>query len=213
MSLGAVEVWPVLLPAREQRLAEPPLDDILQLAAAAAEGLAPELRAPFAFFGHSMGAILAFEVARYLRRARRPGPMGLAVSGYGAPHIRLDRHWAHDMPTLDFLEQVRDLNGTPKEVFEADELLSLLLPMLRADFKAVETYRYIEEPPLDCAILAYGGRFDDEITEEQILASRVHTSSRFVCRMFDGDHFYINSQRTALIGKLAEDLRQAADDP
>jgi medium-chain acyl-[acyl-carrier-protein] hydrolase len=213
MSLGAVEVWPVLLPAREQRLAEPPLDDILQLAAAAAEGLAPELRAPFAFFGHSMGAILAFEVARYLRRARRPGPMGLAVSGYGAPHIRLDRHWAHDMPTLDFLEQVRDLNGTPKEVFEADELLSLLLPMLRADFKAVETYRYIEEPPLDCAILAYGGRFDDEITEEQILAWRVHTSSRFVCRMFDGDHFYINSQRTALIGKLAEDLRQAADDP
>jgi medium-chain acyl-[acyl-carrier-protein] hydrolase len=117
------------------------------------------------------------------------------------------------MPTPDFLEQVRDLNGTPKEVFEADELLSLLVPMLRADFKAVETYRYIEEPPLDCAVLAYGGRFDDEISEEQILAWRAYTNTGFVCRMFDGDHFYINSHRTMLISSLVDDLRVVAANP
>jgi medium-chain acyl-[acyl-carrier-protein] hydrolase len=204
-----IEVWPVPLPGREHRLAEAPIDDLVVLAAVVAEELGPFLDSPFALFGHSMGALLAFEVARHLRREGRENPACLAVSAHRAPHIPKDHDRIYDKPTLEFLEELRRLKGTPAEVLANPELLALMLPTLRADFKAVELYRHIEEPPLECPIVAYGGTRDEEIREEQLVAWRTHTIGEFSHRMFDGDHFYLNTRRDELITQLKCDLERA----
>lgn len=205
----AVEVVPVSLPGREHRLAESPIDDMRALAAAIAPELGSALEPPFAFFGHSMGALLAFELARLLRREGRDGPACLAVSAYRAPHLPLDRARVSDLPEPDFLDELRRLNGTPAEVLANSELLALLLPALRADFRAVELYEYTEEAPLACPILAYGGSEDDEVSEAQLQAWRGHTAGGFLHRMFDGGHFYLSTARHALVARLGADVQRA----
>jgi surfactin synthase thioesterase subunit len=204
----AIEVWPVALPGREHRLAESPIDDIRLLAAAVGDELSRVLEPPFALFGHSMGALLAFELARHLRRQGRPGPRCLIVSAHRAPHLPDQQDRIHDKPTSEFLEELRQLNGTSAGVLGDRELVELLLPVLRADFKAAETYRYAEEPPLRCPIVAYGGTRDGMIPEAQIAAWRAHTDGGFAQRMFDGDHFYIQTRREELIAQLVLDLQR-----
>jgi surfactin synthase thioesterase subunit len=204
----AIEVWPVALPGREHRLAESPIDDIRLLAAAVGDELGRALEPPFALFGHSMGALLAFELARHLRRQGRPGPRCLIVSAHRAPHLPDGQDRIHDKPTSEFLQELRQLNGTSAGVLGDRELVELLLPVLRADFKAAELYRYAEEPPLRCPIVAYGGTRDGMIAEAQIAAWHAHTDGGFAQRMFDGDHFYIQTKREELIAHLALDLQR-----
>jgi medium-chain acyl-[acyl-carrier-protein] hydrolase len=203
---ATIEVRPVTLPGREHRLAEPAFDDVLALAAAMAGELSASFEPPFAFFGHSMGALLAFELARHLRRSGRPGPACLAVSAHRAPQIPKDEETTYDKPTDEFLAELRRLDGTPAEVLDHSELLDLILPVLRADFKAVESYRYDEEPPLACPIVAYGGTLDDEIPKQHIMAWRDQTRCDFCARMFDGGHFYVNARRDEVIAQLGSDL-------
>lgn len=204
----AIEVWPVALPGREHRLAESPIDDIRLLAAALGDELGRVLEPPFALFGHSMGAILAFELARHLRRQGRPGPRCLIVSAHRAPHLPDEQDRIHDKPTSEFLQELRQLNGTSAGVLGDRELVELLLPVLRADFKAAELYRYVEEPPLRCPIVAYGGTSDGMISETQLAAWNAHTDGGFAQRMFEGDHFYIQTKREELIAQLALDLQR-----
>jgi medium-chain acyl-[acyl-carrier-protein] hydrolase len=204
----AIEVWPVALPGREHRLDESPIDDLRLLAAAVGDELARFLEPPFALFGHSMGALLAFELARHLRRQGRPGPRCLIVSAHRAPHLPDEQDRIHDMPTSEFLQELRQLNGTPAGVLGDRKLVELLLPVLRADFKAAELYRYTEEPPLRCPIVAYGGTTDGMISEAQLAAWDVHTDGGFAQRMFEGDHFYIQTKREELIARLALDLQR-----
>lgn len=161
---------------------------------------------PMVFFGHSMGAIIAFELARYLRKERNVNVVHLFVSGRRAPQIAPDELMTHNLPEPEFLETLRTLNGTPKEVFEHPELLELMIPLLRADFAVCQTYDYAHEPPLDCPITAFGGLNDGDVTRAQLEAWRKQTASSFSLRMLPGDHFFINSAQPLLFELMSQDL-------
>ena len=201
-----VEVCPVQLPGREDRLAEPPFDRLAPLVQALADAVEPLLSLPFAVFGHSNGALVGFELARALRARGRPQPVHLFASGRRAPDLPPDRPPIHSLPEADFLAELEELGGLPRELLEHRELLELLLPMLRADVAVHETYRFQEQPPLACPITAYAGVADPKVSRPQVEAWARHTAGRFTLRTFPGGHFYLQEQRAELLRTLSADL-------
>jgi len=165
---------------------------------------------PFAFFGHSMGSLISFELARRLRRERQQEPIHLFVSGRSAPQLPDEEPPAHNLPEPEFLEELRRLNGTPKEALAYPELMQILIPILRADFSVCETYIYTEEPPLACPISAFGGTQDSDVSREDMEAWRRQTRASFTLRMFSGDHFFLHSAEEQLLTILAEEISHLA---
>jgi medium-chain acyl-[acyl-carrier-protein] hydrolase len=202
-----VEVCAVQLPGREGRLMEPPISDMTVLVDRLYEALLPYFDRPFAFFGHSNGGLMVFELARRLRREGRAGPVHLYVGGRPAPQLPLDDEMIHALPHAEFLDTLRRFKGTPDEILQNEEIMQLISPTLRADFSLGETYAYREEPPLDIPISAYGGRTDDEVEEEQVAAWRAQTTGAFRLMMFPGDHFFLNGDQKAVLDELSRELR------
>ena len=205
---STVEVCPVQFPGRGSRLAERPFTSLPHLIQVLATALAPQLDKPFAFFGHSLGALLSFELARQIRREYGLQPAQLFVSAFGAPQEHRVRSPIHALPEPAFLEEVRRLNGTPREVLEIPELLELIVPILRADFALRESYSFVPEPPLDCSITAFGGLQDDLTPRDGLEAWREQTNALFVVRMLPGDHFFINTAQPLLLRALRADLEE-----
>jgi medium-chain acyl-[acyl-carrier-protein] hydrolase len=203
------EAMPVRLPGREARLNEAPFRRIGPLVEALGEAILPYLDRPFAFFGHSMGAKLAFELARLLSR-RGFEPAHLFVSGARGPQIPRTEPPTYTLSGPEFVEKLRDLNGTPNEVLEHPELMGLMIPLLRADFELVQTYDYNPGPLLRCPITAYGGLKDRDVLKEQLAAWGRETSSAFALRMFPGDHFFINSDRALVLQSVCQELQGQA---
>jgi medium-chain acyl-[acyl-carrier-protein] hydrolase len=201
-----VEAWLVQLPGREKRFRERPFDRMAALLAELAPVLEPLLDRPFAFFGHSMGALIAYELARELRRRGRPEPEHLLASARGAPDRQPATGPRHDLPDAAFLEQLRRLGGTPAEVLENRELLEMFLPLLRADFALAETYSWTAEPPLGCAITALGGAEDPAWPAEGLELWRRHTTGPFRLHLFEGNHFFLHSAEGLLLERLREAL-------
>lgn len=204
-----VEVCAAQLPGRGTRLQEPAFTDAGALVEAVAEAITPYLDLPFALFGHSMGAIVSFELARLLRDRHGPAPAHLFVSGRPAPQAPLDRERTFDLPEPLFWEKLRGLNGTPAEVLEHPELRELMLPLLRADFSVVETYAYRPGPPLDCPLTAFGGVADAEVSRAQVEAWGEMTTGPFAARVVPGDHFFLNDPwtRELMLRDIARELR------
>jgi medium-chain acyl-[acyl-carrier-protein] hydrolase len=200
-----VEVCTLQLPGRESRLHEMPFQRLLPLAETVAEAMLPHLDDPFALFGHSMGAKIAFEVARYLRKKYELEPVHLFVSGARAPQLPSTEPPTYNLPEPEFLEKLESLNGTPKEVLEQPELLELVIPLLRADFEVVQTYEYLPGPLLSCPITAYGG-LQDEVDRDHLEGWGNHTISSFKLRMLPGDHFFLKSSEHLLLRSLASEL-------
>jgi medium-chain acyl-[acyl-carrier-protein] hydrolase len=208
---SSIEVCPVLLPGRGRRLREPAFTQVQSLVSELAPALRPYADSPFAFFGHSMGGLISFELARELRRRDMPGPVHLFVSGRRAPQIpNLDAP-TFDLPDEGFCAALRDLKGTPPEAFEHPELMQLMLPLLRADFELCETYNYMPEPPLSCPITAYGGLQDEGVTRNYLEAWCRQTTSVFTLRMIPGDHFYLNTAQPLLLRTLSQELTQLSN--
>jgi medium-chain acyl-[acyl-carrier-protein] hydrolase len=205
---ASVEVLTAQLPGRVHRLREPPFSHLIPLVEAIAEALTPYLDKPFAFFGHSMGALISFELARHLRRTRQLEPAHLFVSGRSAPQLPPNTPSLHDLPEPEFVKELYALNGTPAEVLEHPELMHLMTPLLRADFSVVGTYEYEPEPPLSCPITAFGGLEDEKIGRERVALWSEQTSAAFTLRMLPGDHFFINTGRTLLLRLLSQDLHR-----
>lgn len=207
----SVELCPVQIPGRGSRTRERPFTRLAPLVEAAAEALLPYLDKPFAFFGHSMGGMMSYELAQALRRKHGLRPLHLFVSGRRAPHLRGESGpKTYDLPEQEFLAEVRRLNGTPKEALEHPELMELIGPLLRADFEVCQTYSYDPAPPLDCPITAFGGLQDFEVTREHLEGWREHTTSAFMLRMLPGDHFFLNSSQPLLLRVLSQELYQHA---
>lgn len=204
----SIEVCPVQLPGRENRLSEPFLTSVPEVARAAAAGLQEYFDMPFAFFGHSLGAIVAYELAQILLRSAGPQPRRLVVSAHRAPHVPSphDSYW--NLPDAEFKKRVAELKGTPKEVLEHEELQALMLPIMRADFRLDETYSHNpDHGPLQCPITAIGGLLDSEVPKADLLAWSATTVGQFELKMINGDHFFVHSQTPALISLLGEALR------
>ena len=204
-----IAVCPVELPGRGARLREAPRTRLADLVGEMAEGLSPYLDRPFAFFGHSMGALLGFELARTLRRMGGPLPRHLFVSGHRAPQIPDPGPHVHALPEPAFVAELRRLGGTPPAVLEHEELMQLLLPILRADFALVETYAYAPESPLSCPITALGGREDPEAGPGDLAAWRDQTTGDFSLRMLPGDHFFVHTAQPLLLAALSHALQTA----
>lgn len=207
---GDVEVCPVQLPGRESRLRDKPFERPEPMIQAVTDVLLPYMDMPFVFFGHSMGAMIGFELARELRRRGKTLPLHLFVSGRRAPHLPAREEAIHDLPEEEFLQKLRELNGTPEEVLQHAELMKLLGPILRADFAVNETYAYTEEEPLEPGISAFGGLGDEEITRDDVASWKEHTTGRFRLRMLPGDHFFINSNgsRDMVLEAVSRDLAE-----
>lgn len=201
-----IEVIAVQPPGRAERLAEPAHAELGSLVEALFAPIGPLLDRPFAFFGHSMGALVSFELARALRRARCPQPQILIASGHGAPHLPARRPPAHHLPTPEFLGELRRLGGTPPEVLAHNELLELLLPTLRADFALCETYSYGYGAPLACPIVALGGLEDPDVSRADLEAWGDHTLAGAYVRMVPGGHFFLHSARQLVLTVVAREL-------
>lgn len=199
------------LPGRGSRLGEKPFTQLLPLVEAIGEAIVPYLDKPFAFFGHSMGALIGFELARYIRRERRIDPSHLFISGRVAPQIADDDPATYDLPRDEFIRELERLNGTPKEVLEHPELMHLVIPLLRADFSVCQTYNYTVEPSLNCPITVFGGLQDYEVPRESLEPWREHTLQSFKLRMLPGDHFFLNSAQPLLLQALSHELFQIAE--
>jgi medium-chain acyl-[acyl-carrier-protein] hydrolase len=202
-----VEVCPLQFPGRGTRLMEPPFTQLSPLVQALAEALFPLLDKPFAFFGHSLGALVSFELARRLRRQYAVQPVRLFISADRAPQIPNRDPAIHSLPEGEFLTELRRLKGTPTELLEDEEVMQIMLPVLRADFAVYETYRYSTEPPLNCPISAFGGLQDHRVNRGDLEAWRDHTGVSFSLTMFPGDHFYLNTTQPALLQALSQELR------
>lgn len=166
----------------------------------------PLLDMKFALFGHSMGAIIAFELARELRRRNERQPEQIFVSGREAPQIPRRDPVTYDFREDEFRTELLRLKGTPIDVLENAELMSLMLPLLRADFELIQTYEYCDELPLQCPISVYGGLQDYEITREGLLRWKQQTDGQFKLDMLPGDHFFLRSASSILLELLRHEL-------
>jgi medium-chain acyl-[acyl-carrier-protein] hydrolase len=184
--LAGVEVARVHLPGREARLGEPLFRRLAPLVDTLVEELIPWIDRPFAIYGHSMGALLAFELARGLRRRYSLLPGHLFVSGYRAPQLPPSELPFSRLPDADFIDRIRQLGGVPDLVVENEELMEIFLPILKADFEMLETYVFKEEPPLECPLTAFGGLSDPKFDREKIIAWGIHSSMGFSTHFFPG---------------------------
>ena len=203
-----VEVCAVELPGRGSRIAEPPFVRLMPLVRALGDAIEPLLDRPFALFGHSMGGLVAFELARLLRQRGLPAPQHLFVSATPAPGTPPARPLLHSGSDADVKDRLRQLNGTPHELLDNEELMALLLPVLRADFAALETHEHREEPALGVPISVFGGAFDRTVRPSSLEGWRAQSTRSARMQLWPGDHFYVHSLAPELVAAIVDDLGQ-----
>ena len=200
-----IEVLAVQYPGREDRAAEPCITNIPDLADQIHAALGPPLPGTFAFFGHSMGAVLAFEVARRIAWAGGHGPAHLFVSGRPSPPRRRDRD-LRGAPNSALVAELSSLGGTDPRILQDSDVLDLILPTMRADYTASETYQFAPGPPLTCDITAMTGDRDWLNTTEDIAAWSAHTTGGFDMRVYPGGHFYLDGCRAEVLAMISSSL-------
>lgn len=201
-----IDFYAVQLPGRENRFNEPKLTQFSAAIEAITDALRPNINIPFAFFGHSLGALLAFETTRYLRQLGAPTPQHLFLSGSSAPQVRDAIEAYSKLSDAAFVQSISRYDGIPVEVSQNSELMALFLPTLRADFSLLETYQYREEAPLNCPISVFGGLGDLEASQAKLATWNIHTTKAFRMQMFPGNHFYLNTVQTALLTEITRAL-------
>ena len=204
-----IEVLAIELPGRDTRYSEQPFERLAPLVAALTDALIPDLQAPFAIYGHSLGALVGFGFARELRRRSVSAPVHLFVSGRRAPQLP-EPAPLHQLPDPALLDQLRGLGGTPDIVFQEAELMAHFLPILRADLAVSETAVVAGGDPLACSITALGGLTDERARLDELEAWRIQTSAAFEREIFPGGHFFIHSARAAFLGSLSRRLSRIA---
>ena len=186
---------------------EPPFSELSLLVEALTVALLPLLDKPFALFGHSLGSLVCFELARQLQTKHQARPIRLFVSAGPAPQIPHRGLPIHNLPEEEFSAELRRLNGTPGELLNHKELMEIVLPSLRADFALYESYRYLSGLPLNCPISTFGGLSDQRVKHGDLEAWRDQTSVSFSIRMFPGDHFFLKTTQPLLLRALSQELR------
>ncbi|MER8262134.1 thioesterase II family protein [Streptomyces albidoflavus] len=203
-----VDVLSVQYPGRQDRHAEPCRESVAELADGVAEALAPYTGRPLALFGHSMGAVVGFEVARRLEE-RGTTPAALFVSGRRAPSLHRDEN-VHQRDTEGIVAELKQLGGTDQRAFADPEILDMILPAVRADYKAVESYRYAPGTPLSCPLHVLTGDTDPRVTLDEARAWQSHTTGDVTLRVFSGGHFYLTDHQPAILSLVTDELLSTA---
>lgn len=200
-----VELCSIQLPGREERLREPPYRRLEPLVQALADAIAPYLDRPFAFYGHSMGALVSFEVARQLRKKYDRQPVMLHLAAFRAPQLQNPNIKIYHLPTEVFKVVLR-ADGIPETILQNDELMQLMLPTLRADYEVCDTYEYREASPLSCPFFLYCGQEDVRIREVDMLGWPVHTLEQSRMTMVSGSHLFLHTAQDLLVTKISRSL-------
>ncbi|MFD9905955.1 thioesterase II family protein [Streptomyces sp. NPDC059063] len=203
-----IEVLAVQYPGRQDRRHEPVIDDLATLAARVCEALVPALDRPFALFGHSMGATLAYEVAQRLEHRERYAERLFASARRAPSRVRDERVHLRDDDGL--IADVRALSGTDQQVFGDEDMMRMVLPSIRGDYRAAETYRYASGPRLRCPITALAGDEDPKASHEEVAAWGTHTAGDFELRTYPGGHFYLLDHTADVLSLIEERLSESA---
>lgn len=204
------DVRAVQYPGRQDRRAEAFVDDIPELARRLVPFLLSLADKPLALFGHSMGATVAFEATRILERDHGIVPLVLFASARCAP----SRHRSlgiHQLDDTGVLAELRRLNGTDSGVFDDDELVQMVLPVLRNDYRAAETYRYADGPPIMAPVVGLVGDADPRVAPEEMEGWRQETTGSFESHVFPGGHFYLGERQQEVIDVLRKHLAAHSD--
>jgi medium-chain acyl-[acyl-carrier-protein] hydrolase len=201
-----IEVLSLQLPGRGNRLKEASFTHITPLVQALKTAISPFLDIPFAFFGHSMGALIAYELVRELHKSFKVSPVHFFASGRAAPHIQSAKPKVHTLSDLEFIKRIQKLNGTPRALLENQELMNMMLPCLRADFAVCETYVSIKDSPLCCPLTVFGGVEDSEVSREELEAWGEYSRNKLSLFMLPGDHFFLHTSQTQLLLTIIQKL-------
>ncbi len=194
----------VQLPGREGRLRDAPYRRLSLLVEALVDLVVARADVPLVLFGHSMGAVIAFELAQALRRTAGLSPAHLFVSGRRAPQEAEPDPPVHTLPDGAFVAEIRRrYDGIPDAILQDRDLMQLFLPTLRADLELIETYAYRPGPPLDCPLSVFGGQQDPRTSVASLDAWRSQTRGPFTLRMFPGGHFFVQAARPAVVQEVA----------
>jgi medium-chain acyl-[acyl-carrier-protein] hydrolase len=207
---GVAETYPLQLPGRGTRMLEPAFTSLPALLKSLESALLPHLDRPFAIFGHSMGAMIAFELARVLEKSYSLRSQHLFFSGRLPPQLAQNSGPAYDLPTPQFISELRLLEGTPDEILNNQELMALVLPVLRADLQLVQTYQHVPGEPLNSPITVLGGRQDSTTPASKLGTWAAMTRSSCSVRIFPGNHFFLNQFRSAVINVVSSTLSRAS---
>jgi medium-chain acyl-[acyl-carrier-protein] hydrolase len=205
-----VEVCGVQFPGHESRLGEPAHTRLAPLVQALAEAIYPFLDRPFAFFGHSMGALVSFELARQLRRAYDKHPVCMYLAAFRAPQLPNPNIRIYHLPEEVFKVVLR-VYGIPEMILQNEELMQATLPTLRADLELCDTYEYSEEPPLECPLLIFGGKDDAGISPEDLEPWPLQSSATCSLSLLPGSHFFLHSAQDLLLAAISENLTMQLD--
>ena len=202
-----IDVCPIQLPGRENRLDEPPVSNLKKLVQQLTTVLEPYVTSePYAFFGHSMGALISFELAQEFKKRGWPAPSCLAVSAFRAPQLPDQSSPIHRLSDEKFIDALERYQGTPKSVLGNSDLMQIFLPILRADFKLLETYYYTKSAPLNCPIITFGGQDDQTVNQEKLSVWQAQTTSWFKLNMLPGDHFFFNQQAPTIVQSISDSI-------
>ena len=208
---NGVELCAITLPGRGSRDHEAPESDIFSIASELADAIGQRSDARFAFFGHSMGALLAYEVARELRARGQALPVHLFLSARCAAHCVAPRTTPVDaMSNDDLVEHLTALGGTPREILNDSRVMNIIMPMIRADFRALDRWRYRRQRPLRIPISALAGRGDATVDVDSVREWRQHTESEFRFYILEGAHFFLHSEEPALLNLIVRTLQDDA---
>jgi medium-chain acyl-[acyl-carrier-protein] hydrolase len=202
-----IEVRAVQMPGRDGRMDEAPFTSMPALVEAMAEAIAPHVGRPYGFFGHSMGAVVAFELVRRLRARGQPPPVHLFVAAHRAPHVPDREPPCHRLPEAAFVDHlVRRYNAIPRAILAEPALMNLFVPILRADFTLLESYRFPPGEPLDQPITVFGGAHDPVTTADDLRAWRDMTRGPFDLHVIAGGHFFVQESEAEVLRIVANQM-------
>ncbi|MFE0643721.1 thioesterase II family protein [Streptomyces sp. NPDC058877] len=203
-----VQAFAVQLPGREDRFSDRPITDLDELLDALLPALLPYLDRPFAFFGHSVGAIVSWELARRLQREQGVEPVRMMVSGCRAPSVHESREPGElDLSDEELINELRRLNGTPEELLQNPDFAAFILPTVRADLSLFARYAYRPGESLTCPVSVFGGDADPRVAEEHLERWAELTTGRTEVEVFPGGHFFLNEEREAVLRSVSRALR------
>ncbi|TDF41781.1 thioesterase [Alteromonadaceae bacterium M269] len=203
-----IGLYAVRLPGRETRMNEEPHNSLSDLLDELSNDnhFKQLISKPLFLYGHSLGALIAYELACRLKLLSNPNLLSLIVSGRVAPQCALNRPPIHNLSDKEFIGSLKSLGGTPEEVLSDEKLMNVLIPILRADFSINENYVYRDREKLSCNISAFGGLVDSEVTRAQMNQWKEVTDGNLNVRMIPGDHFFIRSAKTLFLRMLSIEI-------